>query len=479
MRIFCAFCLVLLRRVLSGGRSPQTLTTHFFLLSKAMDGAGGYRGGRGAGGGGYGNRRGGGWNGGGGGGGGGFRSKRRGYSNHHHHNSQEHQQQQGDPREEWRRQLQSTFSLVGDFSKRTESSRPLHENVKAMVSMLATQSLLSRSRGDDGRERDILNMVIKAAGSLGMQAPVYALLTAIASSQPDAATFSGDVVHGVMGAMREALAAGSLLRVKLYLRFLGELCNCGVVNASDLGDFMASLVDMHLSATDDEVGPPCKDLIVYTVMASLPWCGQSLNKFGWATGLEKLVETFRGYMSNRVKNPPLRRCSPRSLLVLADEEEEDESGASLLPDSLEVLWEVVLELHNSSWSEETEVQAIPRPWRECSDDLSQIRSVPLTGTPDMVGSAAKALGSVALAAGIHSPKAREQFAVSLSHSYAIGITCELELFDEDSGGGAATVGSLPLKEKVVLREYIRDLLLGLQPLVKDDGTRVGTFSIGE
>ncbi len=47
-----------------------------------------------------------------------------------------------DPKEEWRRSLRNAFVLVGDFSRRTETSLPIEDNVKSMVVAFAEQGLL-------------------------------------------------------------------------------------------------------------------------------------------------------------------------------------------------------------------------------------------------------------------------------------------------------------------------------------------------
>lgn len=71
---------------------------------------------------------------------------------------------------------------------------------------------------------------------------------------------------------------GGYLRAKLLLRFLGELLNCGLVQAQEYGDMLTTLCASYVSTEHLQVKQPCRDIVTYMVLSAVLRVGPSLSK---------------------------------------------------------------------------------------------------------------------------------------------------------------------------------------------------------
>lgn len=71
---------------------------------------------------------------------------------------------------------------------------------------------------------------------------------------------------------------GGFLRAKLLLRFLGELLNCGLVQAQEYGDMLTTLCASFVSTEHLHVKQPCRDIVTYMVLSAVLRVGPSLSK---------------------------------------------------------------------------------------------------------------------------------------------------------------------------------------------------------
>lgn len=71
---------------------------------------------------------------------------------------------------------------------------------------------------------------------------------------------------------------GGYLRAKLLLRFLGELLNCGLVQAQEYGDMLTTLSASYVSTEHLHVKQPCRDIVTYMVLSAVLRVGPSLSK---------------------------------------------------------------------------------------------------------------------------------------------------------------------------------------------------------
>ncbi|CBN78893.1 conserved unknown protein [Ectocarpus siliculosus] len=386
---------------------------------------------------------------------------------------------------------------------------PPEERAVELARMLSARRYL-----DGGADmEDVATLLVEAAGTLSIQTPVYALTTALcvasakspkrsgsreregggdggggddndgnaatardsmvtddaADSREDGPSFGRLVVDGCCHAFAEALRKGGFIRAKLLLRFLGELLNCGLVEAQEYGDMLAML------------------------------CAGYVKTEAWVAGFSNLMDELRLFMSGR--HAPFRLNSLRAVFVTPEDDEEEEEAQGGNPgadgedrqgdqpkqpmeDSLSILWEVVSALHDSGWNEDDLPRATPRVWKTPTAEprLSNLSSLSLPDdfvTSDTIPAELTGMGPCEMAAcagvdvGTTSPADRPDW------SYALGIMGERDLFDEDDGVGPASCCPelLPKKERVVLVEYCKDILACFQPVCRADGTKVGKWAM--
>ncbi len=233
-----------------------------------------------------------------------------------------------------------------------------------------------------------------------------------------------------------------------------------------------------------QVCQPVKDLVCYVVLAVLPWCGSTL-KVQWSSGLDALIEVLGFHMANRmaVVKGGLRGTFVRS--ISKENGSDDDTGEGDddddTPDSLQMLWALVRAMHKQGWKESSIPKSIPQPWKSCVEEMSKVIPTPLPDDLSSVSLNKRVLSSRTIPAsyqdmGNGGGLCNRSVSDSLCHAYTLYIHGELELFDEDSGPEADTIGSLHPKEKLVLCDFARDTLACMQPVIQMDGTRMGSFS---
>ena len=73
-------------------------------------------------------------------------------------------------------------------------------------------------------------------------------------------------------------AKGGFIRAKLLLRFLGELLNCGLVEAQEYGDMLTTLCAGYVTTELHHVQQPCRDMMAHMVLAGVLRVGPTLSK---------------------------------------------------------------------------------------------------------------------------------------------------------------------------------------------------------
>lgn len=71
---------------------------------------------------------------------------------------------------------------------------------------------------------------------------------------------------------------GGFIRAKLLLRFLGELLNCGLVEAQEYGDMLTTLCASYVTTELRQVQQPCRDMMAHMVLAGVLRVGPTLSK---------------------------------------------------------------------------------------------------------------------------------------------------------------------------------------------------------
>ncbi|KAG5176351.1 hypothetical protein JKP88DRAFT_265396 [Tribonema minus] len=390
---------------------------------------------------------------------------------------------------EWSTRVKGLLILPGDFSKRLESSESLAKNVVIIIGHLEGHAVF-----DGGAQMAaVAALMVEAAASLGMQSPVYALMTALCATkggtpEGEEAKFESEqaaaaaeekkpfgrlVVDGVCAELSAALKSGAFLRVKLLVRFLGELVSCNLISAQEFGWVLTSLVDSYVCGNG--VLQPCADVIAGIVIVALAWSGPVLHDRRKRV-LDELMEKIGTHMARR--SPLFEKRGLRAIFYVGEEEDDDSDDsddegmggaggqqAEPLTDSMAALWDEETTVADAIAA----VVALPLPTHVLS----------MEGVPALV----KRMGPFAATAcmqikeGARAFRAHPEDHVTPSHSlayaYTLGAFGEFELFHEGSGGGAALCAQLPTLQRLLLREYVKEVITAFQPRINGDGTSVG------
>lgn len=82
---------------------------------------------------------------------------------------------------------------------------------------------------------------------------------------------------------------GGFTRAKLLLRFLGELLNCGLVEAQEYGDMLATLCAGYVKTEARRVRQPCRDMLAYMVLSAVLRVGPTLSKVRTTSNLAVIL----------------------------------------------------------------------------------------------------------------------------------------------------------------------------------------------
>lgn len=84
------------------------------------------------------------------------------------------------------------------------------------------------------------------------------------------------------------------MRAKLLLRFIGELVNCGLVQAQEYGDLMSTLCASYVTTEQrSDLKQPCRDLVASMVLSGVLRAGPALSKVGTSISTRLLNFTSR------------------------------------------------------------------------------------------------------------------------------------------------------------------------------------------
>ena len=156
-------------------------------------------------------------------------------------------------------QLKTLVLRIGDFHARkvaVEEEDNLEDNITGFAQAV-------NAKGEGAGLVKILKEYVEC---LPLQGPVYATLGAVLNAED--AALGALLVEQTCASLAERLAAGDGLKAKLVLKFLAELCNCGVVAAAGERELCARL-RAPLARVAGDAGARTtaarKDLSVYLV----------------------------------------------------------------------------------------------------------------------------------------------------------------------------------------------------------------------
>eukprot|EP00743_Colponemidia_sp_Colp-15_P004499 GILK01004851.1.p1 GENE.GILK01004851.1~~GILK01004851.1.p1 ORF type:complete len:767 (+),score=142.34 GILK01004851.1:106-2301(+) len=252
----------------------------------------------------------------------------------------------------------------------------------------------------------IFDTIIACAAALPVKAAVYASLVGLMNLQ------SGDsgleIAERTIKGINAALSAGDFMSCKLLVRFAGELVNAHVVSSTSFVALLEDLLGLVEACMD-----VCGDHILITVLASLPFVGESLQE-QQPDALTAILNTCEKYVFERSSG------YKDAIKVFKD---------SVAKDLVEQWWEATIQLRSGSW----QCRCSLKPYRLLKAKLSSSSAHEL---PALLADTQKVL-----------------------HPYQAPLA--FRLFDE------SVHGELTILDRAVLSDLIVDLLLGFKDVRKD------------
>jgi nuclear cap-binding protein subunit 1 len=182
---------------------------------------------------------------------------------------------------------------------------------------------------------------------LPAKAPVYGTLVGLLNVN------GHDIVGKLMTefnkTLEEALSESNFFKVKLLLRFYGELVNANVILPAT---YCGLLNDLLAPLDQSNQLRQRLDCIVYIILATLPWCGKDLSERN-SSELNQILKKIEIYMQRRGNIP--------SLDIFYRFKNNTESQ-----DVLAHVWTLILDLQNNNW----DLPVIPKLYKWFDKDFS-------------------------------------------------------------------------------------------------------------
>lgn len=178
------------------------------------------------------------------------------------------------------------------------------------------------------------------------------VLCIVCCSHESRTSYLGLVAHRVAVALlgeqlQAALEAGDSLKVKMMVRFAGELVNSNVIAPLNflalLDRFVDAALDSATAAASGARAQERSDFFVLVALGSLPWAGRQLAE-GRPAELNRQLKSVETYIA--------RRSRAMNDVVTAFGE-----GSGARQDFLEALWQQVSRMRERDWN----VPCVPRP----------------------------------------------------------------------------------------------------------------------
>ena len=184
--------------------------------------------------------------------------------------------------EEIEKRLESLICRVGE-----KSSSSLESNLEGLASVLETDLLNFKTQ--------ILRILVLCSYQLPEKCSIYTTLLGLLNVRNY--TCGAEFVEMALIEMKRLISTNQFNSARYILQFLGDLVNCNVVTPHS----MINLLEIFLQVSKQESVPSSrKDWYVYSVMASLPWCGSILTEKR-EKEMDELFSKLHKYVYNRSK----------------------------------------------------------------------------------------------------------------------------------------------------------------------------------
>lgn len=184
--------------------------------------------------------------------------------------------------EEIKKRLESLICRVGE-----KSSSSLESNLEGLASVLETDLLNFKAQ--------ILQILVLCSYQLPEKCSIYTTLLGLLNVRNY--TCGAEFVEIVLMEMKRLITTNQFEGAQYILQFLGDLVNCNVVTPGS----MITLFETFLQVSNQDGVPHSrKDWYVYSVMATLPWCGSVLTEKK-EKEMDELFSKLSKYVRNRNK----------------------------------------------------------------------------------------------------------------------------------------------------------------------------------
>lgn len=322
---------------------------------------------------------------------------------------------------------------------------------------------------------EIASIFLKCFTQLSVQIPILASLLALIHAAE--ADFVRLVVEKVQARLLVALGENEIPTSKLLLRALACLVSCGCLDARSLEGLLSPLVDVVASIVGDEVVED-QEVAAYLLSSTLIWTLEALNKNGETAQLvERSVPVLQKLLEVRKSPFGVRGRQAMVLTVVPFDEENkplyilpltntDEGAFDTLQEAIMALVLLVEQLQR-----EGGVVALCKPFFQSS------ASEPLQLGQDFVLNAKHLIESRGVLA------KRALLGPVIGGAWTSGRECgwlrgHVPIFTADtSTDSALCTNNLPLLSKILAVHYFQDVLMFFEPVINEDGTRLGSIDL--
>lgn len=197
---------------------------------------------------------------------------------------------------------------------------------------------------------EILDIIGDCVIEMPEKVTVYSTLVGLINAS--SYTVGGEILDLLLKRLKNCLRDEQWENGRCIVRFISDLVNCHVLNASSLLSFFKIWID---TATQEKnTSQARRDMLVYYVLSSLPWVGRALYEKK-ELEFQNLLKNIQIYLNNRSRN------HVKALSVWKNSEPHAQE------DYLDCLWAQIERLENSNWLE----RSIIRPYESFDSILCE------------------------------------------------------------------------------------------------------------
>lgn len=228
-------------------------------------------------------------------------------------------------REETLRTLKAMIVRLGDKSSSIEDS------IEDVVKQLDKEV--------NNFHNELVDTIVECGRALAVKSSIYATVVGLLSVRKP--SFGDRVVTKTAMELSGTIEKSQYLDARSLLRFIVELTNANVISPVSLVHIFNTLLDLPLDEKYSQNTRCNKDVLVYLVLASFPWCGRircDLNSEPFQPVWDKLEQYFSGRSADR-EAPSILQSLQKSPADKEEDEDEERGEAKKEADFVVQLYE--------------------------------------------------------------------------------------------------------------------------------------------